>query len=569
MNAFTLSSRFTAVLLLMGALFFLNAPEANAQYFSFGKNRVQYKDFDWRYIQSTHFDVYYYQSKNYDLATFAALALEGALQQIQQDFGHRIADRIQVVIYDSHIDFSETNVVALPIYAGGLGGVTDLFKNRITMPFAGDYDKFRAVLHHELVHAVINDMFYGGSVQSLISGNALRIPTWFNEGLSEYEANGWDTNSDLYIRDAIIHDYLDPIKQLRGYYAYRGGQSLWNYIVEEYGRSKIEEIMQAMKSLRSVEGAFQRTLGLTIEQLSERWKDYYRERYLPEVAERVEVDNVAELLAGHEEFGSYNTSPSYSPQGDKLAMITNAGGYFDVVVINAITGEKIQTVVEGQNSVNFENLNVLYPNLSWSPDGSKIVLSAEAEGWDQLAIVDLSSGSHNFIKFPNIDAINSVAWSPDGNKIAFDGSIGPFQDIFVYNLQTQELTNLTNDVITDRVPAWSADSKTVYFSSARGDQLQLGQVKGDVELLAGETMYTTDIYAVTIGDNRARRLTQTPNWNEKQPKSTRDGRLIYISDANGIPNVYELNVNDRTTRPLTNLQTGAMQISISADSTLR
>ena len=33
--------------------------EASAQYFSFGKNRVQYKDFNWRYIQSEHFDVFY------------------------------------------------------------------------------------------------------------------------------------------------------------------------------------------------------------------------------------------------------------------------------------------------------------------------------------------------------------------------------------------------------------------------------------------------------------------------------------------------------------------------------
>src|SRR5699024_7085242 len=188
MNVFRSLFRFSAVALLMGAFLLLNAPHAEAQYFAFGKNRVQYKNFDWRYIQSTHFDVYYYQSKNYDLATFSALALEAALKQIQEDFGHRIADRIQVVIYDSHVDFSETNVVALPIYSGGIGGVTDLFKNRITMPFAGDYDKFRAVLHHELVHAVINDMFYGGSVQSLVSGNALQIPLWFNEGLAEFEA---------------------------------------------------------------------------------------------------------------------------------------------------------------------------------------------------------------------------------------------------------------------------------------------------------------------------------------------------------------------------------------------
>lgn len=565
MKIFAHNSRFPLIVVCAAALLLLDVTGASAQYFSFGKNRVQYKDFEWRYIQSEHFDVYYYTSRNYDLANFAALALESSLQQIQEDFGHRIADRIEVIIYDSHNDFSETNVVRLPTSAEGIGGVTDLFKNRITMPFDGDYEQFRRVLQHELVHAVINDMFYGGSAQSLISGNALQIPTWFNEGISEYEASGWDTNSDMYIRDAVINDYLSDISRLSGYYAYRGGQSLWNYIVEEYGRSKITEIFQTLKNLRNVEAAFRRSLGVSLEELSERWKDYYRERYLPEVAEREDIDNFADLLTERGKTGTYNTSPAYSPQGDKIAMITNERGYFDVVVINAITGERIKTLIEGNDNINFEELNILNPNLSWSPDGSKIALSAKSKGKDQLAIVDYETEKKQFITFPNIDAIGSVDWSPDGQKIAFDGNIGPFQDIFVYNLETKNLTNVTQDVATDLTPAWSADSQTIHYTSRRGGWTELGRLRNNVELLATNNLYTTDIYSVNIGSKTTQRLTQTPLWNEYQPETTRDGRLIFISDENGIPNIYQLNVADRTTTPLTNLQTGAQQISLSAD----
>ena len=47
----------------------------------------------------------------------------------------------------------------------GVGGVTELFKNRVVVPFEGNYKQFRHVIHHELVHAVINEMFYGGSIQ--------------------------------------------------------------------------------------------------------------------------------------------------------------------------------------------------------------------------------------------------------------------------------------------------------------------------------------------------------------------------------------------------------------------
>ncbi len=37
------------------------------------------------------------------------------------------------------------------------------FKNRVILPFEGSYALFRHVIHHELVHAVLNDMFYGGN----------------------------------------------------------------------------------------------------------------------------------------------------------------------------------------------------------------------------------------------------------------------------------------------------------------------------------------------------------------------------------------------------------------------
>ena len=547
------------------ALFFVSsAGEATAQYFSFGKNRVQYKNFDWKYIQSEHFDVYYYQSKNYDLANFAAINLEASLKQISEDFGHQIADRIEVIIYDSHNDFSQTNAVpGLPIDAQGIGGATDLFKNRITMPFSGNYTEFRSTLQHELVHAVINDMFYGGSAQSLISGNVrLQIPLWFNEGLAEYVSNGWDTNSDMFVRDGVINDYMPPIPRLQGYLAYRGGQSVWNFIVEEYGRQKIREIMQNLRNIRNVESAFRRSLGLSIEELNERWKDYYRERYLPEVAEREQIGNFADLLTERGKAGTYNTSPALSPQGDKIAMITNARGFLDVVVINAITGEKIKTIIEGGDNIDFEELNILEPNLSWSPDGSKLTLSTKTKGSDNLAIVDYETGSVQKIKFPRLDAMGSVAWSPDGRKIAFDGSIGPFQDIFVYNVETREFSNVTNDAISDYEPAWSADSETIYFTSARGDNISLNEVKSNTELLAGDYLYTTDIYSVQLGSNEATRLTKTPKWSEYQAATTSSGRLIYI---NGIPNVYELNLTDRTIAPLTNLQTGVLQMSISSD----
>ncbi len=538
---------------------------AQAQYFPFGQNRVQYEDFEWRIIKSKHFDVYYYSEQNYKLAEFAAMSIESAYKQIAEDFEHEIFDRIPLIIYDSHNDFSQTNVVPLPVSAEGIGGVTDKMKNRMTVPFMGDYADFRRTLHHELVHAVFNDMFYGGTIQSIVQNNIqLSFPLWFEEGLAEYSALGWDSNTDMFIRDAVINNYLPPIPYLSGYYAYRGGQSMWNFIVEEYGREKIGEILQRIKTSRSVEFGMSASLGYSLEELSNKWMEALKKRYYPEVAERENSKTIATLLTKRNLFGTYNTSPAISPQGDKVALITNKRGYFDIVVISAIDGRKLKTLIKGEDNPEFEELNILKPNLTWSPDGRKVALSTKSKGRHDIAIIDYETKAVQKIKFRDIDAIGSVAWSPNGRYIAFDGNVGPYQDIFVYDFDTQKLIDVTQDIFSDREPAWSSDSQYIYFISDRGSKTKLGEFSVKENLLLQESIYQTDIYKVQLGSNQAVQLTNTP-WSETQPNETLDGRLVFLSDENGIQNIYELDQATRTATPLTNLQSGASQLSISPD----
>ena len=190
------------------AVTILISTSAFAQFY--GVNKVQYENFDWQYIQSEHFDVYFYEG-GYDIARFTAEAAETSYVSIRNTFQFEITERIAIIVYQSHNDFQQTNVV-YSYLSEGIGGVTELFKNRIVLPYEGNYDQFRHVIHHELVHAVMNDMLYGGSVQSLVSGQVAQVPLWFSEGLAEYESQRWNTRLDMVIRDATITGYLPPIE---------------------------------------------------------------------------------------------------------------------------------------------------------------------------------------------------------------------------------------------------------------------------------------------------------------------------------------------------------------------
>ncbi len=558
---------FVALMICLAGLLFIS--DAHAQYFGFGKNRVQYSQFDWRFIQSEHFDVFYYDSDNYYLAEFTANSLEAAYSQLRNDFRHELNDRISVIIYDSHTDFSQTNVVPLPVDAQGIGGVTDKFKNRITIPFMGNYGDFRQVLHHELVHAVFNDKFYGGTIQTIIQNNIqLVIPLWFEEGLAEYVSLGWDSDTDMFMREGVMNNYIPPISQMRGYMAYRGGQAFWNFIVEEYGREKIGEILQHVRQTRSIEGGLRQSTGLNMSELNDRFQDWLRKIYYPEIAVREDLRDIGNLLTTDSFRRAYNTSPAVSPDGDRVAMISNARGFFDVVVLNASDGSRIKTLVRGEDNVDFEELNILRPNLTWSPDGRQLALSTRSGGSVDLAIVEYRTGDVRKIVFPELDAIGSVAWSPDGEKIAFQGNSGPYTNIYIYELESGDFISATNDVFSDWDPSWSNDSESILFTSDRGSHTHVSSFRTNANILLNPNINQSDIYMLRLGSNRATRLTSTPNWNEYRPIMTRDGRLLYISDQNGIPNVYEMDLDTRTSYPLTDLITGVMQMSVSADGRL-
>ena len=75
-----------------------------------------------------------------------------------------------------------------------------------------------------------------------------------------------------------------------------------------------------------------------------------------------------------------------------------------------------------------------------------------------------------------------------------------------------------------------------------------------------------DLYAVTLATGAIERLVAWPNSDESSPMVSPDGtRLLFVSDRNGINNVYRVNLETRDVRPVTNSLSGVYQLSLSAD----
>lgn len=519
----------------------------------FGQNKVQYSNFDWLFIRSPHFDVYYY-GNNFEIAKYTADQAEIAYEQVSKHLRWTTAKPITIIVYNSHNDFQQTNVT-WEYMVEGIGGVTELFKNRVVIPFEGSYAQFRHVIHHELVHAIVNDMIYGGNVQSIVSGKVkLRLPLWTSEGLAEFLSSNWDTKADMILRDLALNEDIPDVKYLDAYMAYKGGQSVWRFIADKYGRETIGEILIGMKKTQNAEKGFKKAIHLDFEGLTKKWHQYLKKEYWPDISDREELGDIAKQLTDHEKLKNYyNIAPSISPDGSRIAILSDRSGYADIYLIDAATGKPLERVIKGNRSIDFEELKWLQPGVSWSPDGENIVVAAKSGNKDALQAVNVQSGKKKKYSFP-LNGIFSPVWSPNGDKIAFVGHGDTSSDIYVYELDTQSLTNITDDFYSDSEPSWSPDGTKIVYSSNHDMISEIDSI---------QTAFQSDIFVADVQTKSIEQITNT-DYNESYPVwANTEPVLFYTADQHGVWNVYKHHFSSNESFAITNVLTGVQQISLS------
>ena len=109
---------------------------------------------------------------------------------------------------------------------------------------------------------------------------------------------------------------------------------------------------------------------------------------------------------------------------------------------------------------------------SWSPDGNRLAYVSFERGNSSIYIQNISTGARELIAgFRGING--SPKFSPDGRRLALTLSRSGNPEIYVMDLGSKQLTQLTNQFGIDTEPTWSADSSTIYFTSDRGGRPQI------------------------------------------------------------------------------------------------
>ena len=177
----------------------------------FGRNKVQYREFDFKVLKTDHFDIYYYPEEE-QAAQLASRMAERWYTRLSQLLNHQLSTRQPLILYASGAHFRQTNAIQGEL-GEGTGGVTEAFKRRIVLPFAGPIADSDHVLGHELVHAFQYDIT-GTNVSSGAIG-ALALPLWFIEGMAEYLSLGpVDPLTAMWMREATRREQLPDVDKL-------------------------------------------------------------------------------------------------------------------------------------------------------------------------------------------------------------------------------------------------------------------------------------------------------------------------------------------------------------------
>lgn len=248
-----------------------------------------------------------------------------------------------------------------------------------------------------------------------------------------------------------------------------------------------------------------------------------------------------------------DAGPHFSPDGSKIAFDSDRDGNSEIYVMNADGSE--------QRRLTNHPADDSHPN--WSPDGSRIIFDSardtpdlKADWWAQFHdLYSIKADGTDIRKITDNHTVCTFgSWSPDGKKIAYRKVISTpgFYDndnltlsntnseVFVADADGKNEINLSRSAAYDAWPAWSRDSKQVFFGSNRGARTQLFVVNVD-------------------GSNLRRLLNDADSDEDTRPRMSPDGsKLLFTRARHGTMEIETLALDPRSSTSASQTLLGPM-----------
>ena len=510
-------------------LFIISSCTSEAQLYYFGRNKVQYQKFEWRVLRTDHFNIYYYGEFE-EIAEIGASYAEDAYNELKIKFDNLIIKPIPLIFYNTSLHFQQTNTTP-GLIPDAVGGFFEFLKGRVVIPYTGSIHDFKHVIRHELVH-----VFMTTKVIHILADHRLPTdrfpPLWFTEGLAEYMSTDIDAQAEMVMRDAVINNYFVNLEDMYTIYGsflmYKEGQNFLHFVEDNYGPERVTLLVDNIWMNSDFTKVLEYTLGKPIEEIDADWLFYLKRKYYPLLADKSPLEHSANQLT---HFG-FNFSPvPYRINGDTwLYFPANRDGYSSLYRMKINVEKKSdlepEIVIRGEKTSEFEAFHLFQSSIDISKGGLVAFVTksgaTDAIHFYSIPADEVESDFHD----ENLINITSPKFSEDGKRVVFQAiDQKGFSDLYIYDLELEKLTRLTNDYYDERDPVFGMTDSRIIFSSDR---------------TSGRNERYYNLFSYSLDNHRIEYITNLAA-NESSPVLSPDKKtLLFTSDLDKVQNIWRM-----------------------------
>jgi hypothetical protein len=440
----------------------------------FGKNQVRYDNFEWWTYETDHFVIYFYKDIEPHLERMAGYA-ESAYQHVSSELRYDLVQKIPLILFQTSSEFQQQNVIPGAAQEN-VGAFAEPTRHRIVMPMDEPPDLLYRLIVHELTHQFDYEIIPASLVRQ-------STPLWIHEGLADYMTGQWRPLDLMSVRDAAVADIIPKMSKLDGYsevggarMIYNLGHAIFEFVESRWGKEGLRQYLFSLRKsvIGGGEDAYEEAFKISADEFDQQFDKYLKDRFKPFRDKERPVDYGRNLAPDPEKSSFVSAlSAEPSPSGDLLAVVTGnqRDREYDIVLVSAKDGSVVRNLTKGFNqNMGFEFLTLpggrgnTVPWLSWSTGGDRLAYFVRTEKSRSLVLQNvLSREIEQRVELKTVDDPESPDVSPDGRRVVFAGLQGGTGDIFVVDLQTSEVVNLTKDAFADSGPTWSPDGTFILY----------------------------------------------------------------------------------------------------------
>ncbi|HSH50984.1 MAG TPA: hypothetical protein VK982_04590, partial [Bacteroidales bacterium] len=430
---------------------------------NFGKNRIQYNNFYWSYFRSDDYDVYFNQEGE-AIARYTMEIARNEIGQMEQRLNYSLKKKLIFIVYNRFTDFRQSNIgLVTGKEEYNTGGITKIRNNKVNLYFQGNHIAYNKQLKKAIAEVIIMEMLYGNRLSdNFANATMLELPEWYLSGLTSYLSQEWDEKIENRVKDGLAHYRYNKFNRLTGQEATYAGHSYWKYINDFYGPTVITDIIYLTRVNKGVNSAMFDVLGLPFKKIVQQWIDYY-ESYFENQFLTTDTLNKQRNILQTSNSQQKITQVKLSPNGNKLAYVTNEVGKYKIFIYDENTDEHHKIYKNGHKIKQITDYT--YPIISWHPSGNYLTIITEQKGGIKLIQYNLEKNELTSRNLLHFDKILDFNYANDGSKMVFSAVKEGKTNLFIFNLASSTSTQITHNSADNFNPRFIQNATKIVFSS--------------------------------------------------------------------------------------------------------